>query len=135
VNDSTTKKDEKLISKYINDLIKTFNTAISAEEDPPESPEWLIENIAEVVNKVVPPPKGPLIFFDTSNDSLMKNTKLLVSYYFDLNRLIESNRLTTLDFRSEFRPIADLEKILGDDPKSPFFKEIYDGLRCLQRST
>jgi len=61
---------------------------MEAEEDPDEFPEWLIENIAEVVNKVVPPPKGPSIFFDTSNDSLMKNTTLLESFNFDLNRVI-----------------------------------------------
>ena len=92
-----TKKDETLISKYINDLTKCFNRTIEAEEDPGESPKWLIENIAEVVNKVVPPPKGPPIFFDTSNDSLTKNRKLLESFNFDLNRLIESNRSTMLD--------------------------------------
>ena len=74
MNDSN-KKDEKLISKYINDLTKRFNMTIEAEEDSVESPEWLIENIAEVVNKVVPPPKGPPIFFDTSNDSLRKTHK------------------------------------------------------------
>jgi len=70
-----TKKVEKLISKYLNDLTKIFNTTIEAEEDPDESPEWLIENIAEVVIKVLPPPKGPPIFFDTSNDSLRKTHK------------------------------------------------------------
>jgi len=42
------------------------------------------------------------------------------------NRLIESNRSTTLDYDSESRPITSLEKILGGHPNFPFFKKIYE---------
>ena len=56
----------------------------------------------------------------------MKNARLLESFDFDLDRLIESNRSTTLDYGSEFRPIADLEKIIGGHPNFPFLKKIYE---------
>ena len=48
---------------------------IEAEEDPVESPDWLIENIAEVVKKVVPPPKGPPIGYDFSVDEFGHTTE------------------------------------------------------------
>ena len=124
------KAAKKSISKYNNrknlptQLTSVFHLKKSRRSRRP-SPDWLVENISNVVLKEsLPPAKAP-IFFDTDKDSLNRNSELLASFSSDLGRLIETHRHTTLNYGSEFRPLNDMRNILGKHPHFAFFEKMH----------
>ena len=42
----------------------------------------------------------------------------------DLEKFLAKHQQTTLNFGSEFRPVGDLEKILGGHPNFVFFSDV-----------
>ena len=126
VHDSN-KQDEKLICKYayLPTVPNIFQTTIHGPDDIKTPPDWLVKNLLHVVRKIVPPPQRPPISFGTDQASLDANDSLLQSFDFDLQKLIETNRHTSLDYGSEFRQIEDLRSILGQHPNFAFFESVY----------
>jgi hypothetical protein len=83
-----------------------------------------MEAIGQNLREPVPTPRASEIRFDTSEDSLEFNTRLFEQYEFDFEKLLAGNRGMTVDFRSEFRPLASLKRILGGHTNFEFFAKI-----------
>eukprot|EP00957_Ditylum_brightwellii_P074726 5679758-Ditylum_brightwellii.AAC.1 len=47
-----------------------------------------------------------------SIEAAKKNSELLKKYSFNIMRVIAANKGTTMDYRSKFRPMDDIKKIL-----------------------
>ena len=85
-----------------------------------------MEAIQEVVESPVPVPRPPPTRFDLSEESVSHNTKLLKSCDLSLETLLAQHQDSTLGFGSEFRPVEQLEKILGEHPNFVFFSEVLE---------
>jgi hypothetical protein len=83
-----------------------------------------MENIQEVVNTPVLTPRKPPIKFDTSPKALESNTALIVSFDYDFEALLADNQETIIGYNSEFCPVSQLRRILGDHPNFEFFKRV-----------
>jgi hypothetical protein len=118
--------DQRLLSKYLPATIDDFLPSIvPGPDDSFVPPAWLMEaSIEEVANSTVPTPLAPPIRFDLSDESVQSNSELLEASNLDLDQFLAKHQGTTLNFGSEFRPIDDLEKILGNHPNFGFFSDI-----------
>jgi hypothetical protein len=80
--------------------------------------------IEQNLREPVPVLRASEIRFNTSEDSLEFNTRLFEQYDFDFKKLLAGNRGTTINFRSEFRPLASLKRIFGRHTNFEFFAHI-----------
>jgi hypothetical protein len=85
-----------------------------------------MQAMEEIAVSEVPTPLAPPIRFDLSDESVRFNSELLRESDLDLETFLAKHQNTTLNFGSEFRPIADLEKILGNHPNFGFFSEVLE---------
>jgi hypothetical protein len=83
-----------------------------------------MQAIEEVAASDVPTPLAPPVKFDLSNESVQFNSDLLRASDLDLEQFLPKYQDTTLNFGSEFRPIDDLEMILGRHPNFGFFANV-----------
>jgi hypothetical protein len=61
-------------------------------------------------------PTEPPIRFMTDPDSMSFNEELLASHDYDMGALVRSASGSTMDPSSEFRPVAQLDRIFSDHP-------------------
>jgi hypothetical protein len=123
--------DHKLTSKYYlpSTIDEFLPSKIPGPDDAFIPPEWLMEAIEEVAKAEAPAPKAPPVKFDLSEEAVRFNTELLKDNGLSLERLLKEQQDTTLGFGSEFRPLDQLEKILGQHPNFGFFSEVLaDGM-------
>jgi hypothetical protein len=52
---------------------------------------------------------------------------MLASYDHDFEQFLGAHQATTLGFGSEFRPLPQLERVLGPHDNFPFFRRILQG--------
>jgi hypothetical protein len=110
-------KDEKIISKYLCGVPSLLITSMVTGPNDHFTPSaWLMEAVSAVANQPVGTPNKPPIHFSMDNKATQHNSRLLEDNGFNFNKFIEANRNTTLDYGSEFRPLHQLEKILGTHP-------------------
>ena len=124
--DKADEVDRNLLSKcYLPETIDEFlPRAIPGPDDSFVPPTWLMKAIKEVAESKVVTPQAPPIRFDLSKESVEFNSELLTKSDLDLEKFLAKNQETTLNFGSEFRPIGDLEKILGAHPNFTFFSGV-----------
>ena len=92
-------------------------------------PAWLMEAIEEVMASKVSTFKAPPTRFDLSEDSVQHNTDLLKGHDLDMENLLSSYQVTTLGFGSEFRPVDQLQTMLGQHPNFDCFSDVIsDGM-------
>jgi hypothetical protein len=80
--------------------------------------------IEEVMLSATPIPLAPPVHFELSEEAIRKNTELLRGCNLDMNQLLSQSQDTTLGFGSEFRPIEQMEKVLGRHPNFEFFSNV-----------
>ncbi len=96
-------KDEKIMSKYLCVISPLFITAtVLGPDDNFTPPPWLLKSVQEVAMEKVVTPKSPPIQFSMHRDAASYNSMLLAKNGFNLDRIIEGHRNTTLDYGSEF---------------------------------
>ena len=71
-----------------------------------------------------PLPAGPFRY-SPDDESVKHNSKVLESFDFDLEKLLQNFQHTSLYYGNEFRPIEDLESIYGNHDLFPFFKKVH----------
>jgi hypothetical protein len=130
------RNDEQLLGKYLPDSVDGFLPGpLMGPDDTFEAPEWLYHAILEVANEPVPVPQKPPVRFDTSDESIQHNSELLRQFDYDLNKLLEAHGHTTLNYGAEFRPVQQLEKVLGPHPNFAFFRTVLrDGMNYFFKS-
>jgi hypothetical protein len=58
----------------------------------------------------------PNVMFETTDAARVYNHDRLAEHDFNLSKLIQANHGSTLDYGSEFRPMSQLEPLLGRHP-------------------
>jgi hypothetical protein len=76
------------------------------------TPNFLLR-LQRVARTRVPAPDAPSLIFETNLQALAHNAHHIAKAGDNLSQLLHQNRKTTLHFGSEFRPITQLEDILG----------------------
>ena len=105
------------MSKYLPSSLKSFLMAPVVGPDDAFIPNPSLMNaIREVARTPAPVPKAPPIKFSTSPEALKHNAQALQNHQYSMESLISRNDETTLNYGSEFRPINQLESILGGHP-------------------
>jgi hypothetical protein len=116
-------KDKEIISKYLNP--SSFITAtVTGPDDYFVPPSWLMRAVENVARETVKIPKAPPIRFAMDKSAATYNSQLLEAHGFDFDAFLMLHRKTTLDYGSKFRPIDQLESILGRYPHFPELCEI-----------
>jgi hypothetical protein len=117
--------DQKLLSKYLPPTPAEFlPNKIPGPDDSFTPPAWLMGAIEEVMVAEVQIPNAPPVRFDLSKEAIQHNTGLLADCNLDLHKLLSQHQDTTLGFGSEFRPVDQMKKILGQHPNFDFFSEV-----------
>jgi hypothetical protein len=124
--DKANEIDRSLLNKHhLPESIDEFlPNVVPGPDDSFVPPAWLMQAMEEAAELVAPTPLAPPIRFDLSEDSVSFNSELLKESDLDLGKFLAQHQDTTLNFGSEFRPIADLEKILGLHPNFGFFSGV-----------
>jgi hypothetical protein len=123
--DSARKTDDKIISKYLPSDPKSFITkTVTGPGDYFCPPPWLMEAISEVAAELEETPSEPPVSFAMNLDAAHQNSALLEEHGFDFDKFLSANDQTTLGYGSEFRPISQLKKILGEHPNFPKLDKI-----------
>jgi hypothetical protein len=123
--DLANSQDASLLGKYLPSSIDAFLPGtLHGPDDSFIAPDWLFQAVKSVAKADVKTPEAPPVRFDTSPESLQFNSDLLQSFDFDFERFLATQGSTTLGFGSEFRPLEQLDQILGKHPVFPFFREI-----------
>ena len=90
-------------------------------DDSFEPPDWFLREVARISRRTTPTPVKPPIRFETSTEAARENANELKKLGYDLSRLIEENKRSTLNYGSEFRTVDELKPLLG---KHPNFHEL-----------
>jgi hypothetical protein len=128
--------DRSLLSKHhLPESIDEFlPSVVPGPDDSFVPPAWLMQATEEVAESVAPTPLTPPIRFDLSKDSVRFSSELLRESDLDLEKFLAQHQDTTLKFGSDFRPIGDLEKILGLHPNFGFFSGVLaGGMDCTKK--
>ena len=93
---------------------------------PPLSTPKIVHNVNTLVSlcerKVKTPRSSPFVH-ETNLEAAEKNSSLIASFDFDLQRLIDAFPESTISPGSEFRPVQDIQQVLGSHP---FWPKIWD---------
>jgi hypothetical protein len=116
--------DQKIVCKYLPPIEEFLPSKIPGPDDKFVPPAWLMRAVEEVLASDPPAPKSPPIQFSLSEKSVQHNTELLKACNFDMEELLAAHQDTTLNFGSEFRPLDQLTKILGQHPNFEFFSDV-----------
>jgi hypothetical protein len=117
--------DQQLLSKYLPATADEFlPETIPGPDDAFTPPAWLMLAIEEVMLSKMPIPGAPPVQFELSEEAIRRNTELLHSCNLDMHQLLSWFQDTTLGFGSKFRPIAQMEKVLGRHPNFEFFSNV-----------
>jgi hypothetical protein len=112
------KRDEVTLGEYLSeDINDVLPEPIHGPNDSFDPGEEFLKKLTEVATTDVEPPRPAPIVFKTSPEALQANDHLLKSYSYDLERLFADFQDTTLGYGSEFRPLDQLEKVLGGHPE------------------
>lgn len=107
------------MSKYLhNDPLSFIKTTIKGPNNHFKPLNWLLSKVTNVTNALVKTPTKPPVLFSMDVEEAAKHN----SVQFD--KFIKNNRGTTLNYGSEFRPINQLSKILGQHPNFTAFSEV-----------
>jgi hypothetical protein len=121
----TLRKDEQLVCKYLHGDSQWFVTeTVTGWDDHSEPPSWLLTEVAKVTKQDMTTPQEPPVQLTMDADQAAQKSAILEWYNFDLERLIEDNKERTPNYGSEFRPLHQLQRILGEHSHFPELKQI-----------
>jgi hypothetical protein len=111
-------RDETTLSEYLpEDVNEILPKPIVGPDDSFDPGEEFLARLTRVASTEVRPPRpAPIAFATTQKEAIHANDELLRKYDFDLEKLFRAYPETTLGFGSEFRPLAQLEQVLGGHP-------------------
>jgi len=101
-----------------------FADPIRGPDDASEPPHWFLEELEKLSKTQTRAPKKPPINFEVGIQAAENNGELLKKHGFDLGKLIDSNKGTTLDYGSEFRPVKTLKPLIGGHPNFEKFAAV-----------
>jgi hypothetical protein len=111
--------DQKLLCKYLPPSVPEFRpNSIPGPDDSFTPGPALLKAKQTVFEAHVDAPFKPPVWFDVTNEAVQHNSGLFKDCNFDLARFLHENQNSTLAFGSEFRPVAQLETILGQPQTS-----------------
>jgi hypothetical protein len=93
-------------------------------DDSFPTPGWFLHELQIIADSPCPVPAKPDIQFEVSMLAAQHNANLLQEFDYDIAKLLDKQRGTTLDFGSEFRPASKLKPLLGRHPNFAELEEV-----------
>ena len=119
--------DQDELSKYLPSDIRTiFPFGVEGPNDCliPD-PEWT-KRVEQVGRQQCKVPGRPSFSFSTETRAVETNTAFLANREWNLERALLDHKGSTVDHSSEFRPMDQLETIVGRHPTFPFLKKTFE---------
>jgi len=119
-------RDEAVLSKYLpGDVSSIFPLSLVGPSDVYEPKKRWLSKVIELAGRDCVVPRAPEMSLGVGEHDLESNTKMMERCGWDLEKFFEMNRGTTIDHGSEFRPVAELEEIIGRHPQFGYLKEMF----------
>jgi len=119
--------DLEILGKFLpSDVSFWFPFSVEGPVDRHEPPEEWLEGVIEVASTPCVVPKAPTVRFSCDKESLQHNTETLRKCDWNLEAFFELQKDTTIAHGSEFRPIDQLERLVGEHPNFPFLKTMLE---------
>jgi hypothetical protein len=127
----------KLGGHYLSPDPNSFTPdPILGPDDSFTPPDWFLPTVTKVARTAVVPPLKPDVRFDMTEKARTYNSEKLEEMGYDVGRLLLANVGTTMGFSSEFRPMDQLEPLLGQHPNFPAVKRfITEGMPFTFKTT
>jgi hypothetical protein len=87
----------------------------------PESPDWFLKTIEQIISHPLQTPLGVSLKFDLSIEAATHNMNILCSYTNSVHLYINANKHSFMGYGSEFRPIHIIERLLMHHRSWPSF--------------
>ena len=117
--------DAQIMSKYLpSDIAVFFPFGLEGPDDVHEVDKVWLETVIATSKSACPVPQVPLVRLGTSPSDLDYNTGYLAACDWDFGKVFEQHARTTVDHGSEFRPVHDIEKVIGRHPHFRFLAEM-----------
>jgi hypothetical protein len=125
IREAIARDKETIKGKYLESNVANFLPhPLQGPDDTFQPPDQMLANIKAVADSPVKTPKPSKVHFRLSPDALDENSRILELHDFDLALLMDSEKDSTLDYGSEFRPLDQLELVIGNHPGFPELKNI-----------
>jgi len=120
-------RDEAVLSKYLpSEISSFFPLSLSGPVDRHKPREEWLRKVIELAEKDCEVPKAPEMALGVAEGDLDRNAALMEQCEWDLMKFFELNQGTTVDHGSEFRPVDDLERIVGKHPNFGYLKDMLE---------
>jgi hypothetical protein len=117
--------DLQIMSKYLpSDIDVFFPFGLEGPDDWHEVDRSWLDKLISVAKSECPTPKAPLVRLGTSPSDLDYNTHYLEKCGWDFQEVFRQHEQTTVYHGAEFRPIQEIEKILGKHPHFEFLSRM-----------
>ena len=93
-----------------------FLPPLVGPDDKFTPPDWFLREVKRISKHETRTPTKPPIRFELTEEAMASNANELKKVSYNLSRLIEENRHSTLHYGSEFRTVGELEPLLGRHP-------------------
>ena len=91
--------------------------------------EGFFRTVEQIYGTAVPTPTASEVHFEYTVDAAEHNAALLASFEYDMDKLIDANMGTTLQYGSEVRPMSQLQPLLRHHPDwTDFEKDMTHGI-------
>jgi len=115
------------LSKYLpSDVNWFFPIGVEGPNDEASPSEDWIRRVQRVGETPCPVPVAPHFLFAIDEESVAANTAYLEKRGWDLMLALRDHEGTTAGHGSEFRPMDQMQSIVGGHPSFPFLKEMFE---------
>ena len=90
-------------------ITNTLKVKLNSQQKTKAS--WLVTTVKAILKTPIQKFKNPMLFLMITHDAAVRNSKILASLKGDLGASIAAQKYIPVNYRSEFRDIAALEKI------------------------
>ena len=128
IHQEAVNRHRNLLCEYITDDLSEF--ILPLQEVPLEEyvlaspPRSFLSLIRSIIDSPSPKPNPPPFKFDTNEESLQFNSKVLSNFRHDLSKLIPSFKNNTISLGSEFRDLMLLDSLLNSHKYLKLLTEI-----------
>ena len=120
-----TASDCKILSKYLpSDVSVFFPFGLVGPDDHFQPSQGWVNELLEVAKATCTVPAPPHVRLGQDQEDLDYNTRFLANCDWDLEEVFRQHVGTTVDHGSEFRPVAQLRRIVGSHPGFAYLEEM-----------
>lgn len=121
-----TANDCQILSKYLPSNVSIFFPfGLVGPDDYYQPSQGWVNEVIKVATSKCTIPGPPLVRLSLDQEDLDHNTRFLADCDWDLGEVYRRHAGTTADHGSEFRPVRQLQRIVGQHPGFDYLQEMF----------